>query len=71
MNIIYLSPNFPPNYYRFCLNLKKAGANVLGIGDSHYDHLGGDVRDTLTDYYQIDDMHNYDALLKACGYFTH
>lgn len=71
MNIIYLSPHFPPNYHRFCLSLKKAGANVLGIGDPQYHHLDSDVRDALTDYYQIDDMHDYDALLRACGYFTH
>jgi len=71
MNIIYLSPHFPPHYHRFCRQLKQAGANVLGIGDPPYDHLTAEVRNALTEYYQIGDMHNYDALLRACGFFTH
>ncbi|MDH3566609.1 MAG: ATP-grasp domain-containing protein, partial [Desulfobacteraceae bacterium] len=71
MNIVYLSPHFPSHYHRFCRHLKQAGANVLGIGDPQYDHLAVEVRDSLTDYYRIDDMHNYDALLRACGFFTH
>ena len=25
----------------------------------------------MTEYYRIDDMHDYDALVRACGYFTH
>jgi len=70
MNVVFLSPHFPPHYFRFCLNLKAAGANVLGVGDKPYDNLSQDVRAALTEYYQIDDMHNYDALVRACGYFT-
>jgi len=71
MNIVYLSPHFPHHYHRFCRRLKQAGANVLGIGDAQYDHLDFEVRDSLTEYYRIDDMHNYDAILRACGFFTH
>ena len=71
MNIVYLSPHFPPHYHCFCRYLKQAGANVLGIGDPQYDHLAIEVREALTEYYRIDDMHNYDAVLRACGFFTH
>jgi hypothetical protein len=71
MNVIFLSPHFPPHYFRFCLNLKTAGSNVLGIGDEPYDNLSPEVRSALTEYYQVDDMHHYDALVRACGYFTH
>jgi hypothetical protein len=71
MNVVFLSPHFPPHYFRFCLNLKAAGANVLGVGDEPYENLSQDVRTALTEYYQVDDMHNYDALVRACGYFTH
>ena len=67
MNVVFLSPHFPPHYFRFCLGLKQAGADVLGIGDEAYDHLPPDVRNSLTEYYRVDDMHNYDALLRACG----
>ena len=71
MNIVFLSPHFPPHYFRFCRNLKQAGAEVLGIGDEPYDHLASDVRNSLSEYYRVDDLHNYDALVRACGYFTH
>jgi hypothetical protein len=40
----------------------------LGVGDEQYDNLSQDVRTALTEYYQIDDMHNYDALVRACGF---
>ncbi len=71
MNIVYLSPQFPPQYYQFCRQLKLAGANVLGLADTPYDQLAQEVRDALTEYYRVEDMHNYDALVRACGYFTH
>ena len=71
MNVVFLSPHFPPQYFRFCMNLKTAGANVLGIGDEPYDSLSRELRSALTEYYRVDDLHDYDALLRACGYFTH
>jgi phosphoribosylaminoimidazole carboxylase (NCAIR synthetase) len=71
MNIVYLSPHFPSHYHQFCRELKSAGANVLGIADVAYDQLAPDVRDALTEYYRVEDMHDTDALVRACGYFTH
>jgi biotin carboxylase len=71
MNVVYLSPQFPPQYYLFCEALKAAGANVLGIADTPYDQLGPEVHRALTEYYRVNDMHDYDALVRACGYFTH
>ena len=71
MNVVYLSPHFPPQYHQFCRQLKIAGANVLGIADAPYDQLAPEVRQALTEYYRVDDMHDHDQLLRACGYFTH
>ncbi len=71
MNCIFLSPHFPPQYYRFCQQLKVAGANALGIGDAPYDELSPAVRASLTEYYRVDRMADYDELVRACGYFTH
>lgn len=71
MNSVFLSPNFPPNFANFAVQLKEAGACVLGLGDDHYDDLSGDVRRSLTDYYRVSNMHNYDELVRAMGYFTH
>ena len=71
MNMIYLSPHFPPQYHRFCKNLKQLGANVLGVGDASYEDLDPEVRDALTEYYRLADMHDYGQLVRACGYYTH
>ena len=71
MNVVYLSPHFPPHYFRFCQNLKAAGANVLGIGDEPYENLSKELRNGLTEYYRVGDLHDYDALVRACGFFTH
>jgi hypothetical protein len=71
MNVVFLSPHFPTHYYRFCSSLKAAGANVLGIGEEPYDNLAQEVRTALSEYYRVDDMHNYDDLVRACGFFTH
>ncbi len=71
MNSVFLSPNFPPNFANFAVQLKQAGACVLGLGDDHYDDLSGVVRRSLTDYYRVSSMHDYDELVRAMGYFTH
>lgn len=71
MNLVYLSPHFPPNYYQFCVHLNQLGVNVLGIADEPYDFLRDELKDALSEYYLVNDMHNYDELLRALGYFTY
>ncbi|MBC9784633.1 ATP-grasp domain-containing protein [Heliobacterium chlorum] len=71
MNILFLSPHFPPNYYRFCLRLKELGATVLAIADEPFDRLRPELRQALTEYRQVENMEDYDQLMRACGYFTY
>ena len=71
MNVVFLSPHFPPNYYLFCVHLHQLGVNVLGLADEPYDLLQDGLRASLADYYRVSDLHNYDELLRALGYFTH
>lgn len=71
MNYIHLSPHFPPNYHLFSVRLRKAGATVLGLADEKYEHLHPELRAACVEYYRVSDLHNYDELLRACGYFTH
>ncbi|NCU31754.1 MAG: carboxylate--amine ligase, partial [Candidatus Moranbacteria bacterium] len=71
MNYVYLSPHFPPNYFNFCVALKRLGVNVLGLGDVAYDSLRPELKAAFTEYYRVDDLHNYDQLLRAMGYLTH
>ncbi len=49
-NIIFISPNFPTNYWQFCKELKNNGMNVLGIGDQPYDELAYEVKNSLNEY---------------------
>lgn len=71
MNIVFLSPHFPPNYYNFCVALQRVGATVLGIGDAPYNELRRELKHALTEYYRVNNMNNYDELLRTCGHFTH
>ena len=71
MNFIFLSPHFPPNYYQFCVHLHQLGVNVLGLADEPYDLLRPELKNVLTEYYRVNDMNNYDEMLRALGYFTH
>ena len=70
MNYIYLSPHFPPNYYNFCVALRKYGVNVLGLADTQFEHLHPELQHAFTEYFRVEDLHNYDQLVKALGYFT-
>ena len=71
MNFVFLSPHFPPNYFQFCVHLNFLGVKVLGLADEPYDRLRPELRQALTEYYLVTDMHNYDELVRALGYLTH
>jgi ATP-grasp domain len=71
MNVVFLSPHFPPNMWLFCQRLQAQGALVLGIDSAQYDHLRAELRDSLADYYRVDDLHDLDALIRAVGWLTH
>lgn len=70
MNFIFISPHFPTNYWHFCDHLARHGVNVLGIGDSPYDQLHQGLKDSLTEYYRVGSMENYDEMYKAVAYFA-
>jgi hypothetical protein len=69
MNVCFLSPHFPPNWHRFAVGLREAGATVLGIADVDHDQLPAALRAAMADYYRVDDLANYDQLARALGYF--
>lgn len=70
MNYIFLSPHFPVNYYNFIPRLKSFGINVFGIADEHFDNLRTELKYGLNEYYKVNDLHNYDELIRSVGYFT-
>lgn len=70
-NFIFTSPNFPTNYWKFCRELKNNGFNVLGIGDCPYNDLAPELKDSLTEYYWVHSLKNYEEVYRAVAYFIH
>ena len=71
MNFVFISPHFPKSYWNFCDRLKKNGVNVLGLADAPYDELPWELKNCLTEYYKVNNLEDYDEVLRAIGYFTH
>ena len=69
-NVIFISPNFPTNYWQFCREMRNNGMNVLGIGDQPYDELMPELKESLTEYYKVGSMENYDEVYRAVAFFT-
>ncbi len=70
-NVVFISPNFPTNYWQFCRELRNNGMNVLGIGDQPYDELKQELKDSLTEYYKVGSLENYDEVYRAVAFFIH
>lgn len=70
-NIIFISPNFPTNYWLFCRELKNNGMNVLGIGDQPYDELTDDLKNSLNEYYKVSNLEDEDEVYRAVAFLTY
>lgn len=70
MNFVFLSPNFPKTYYHFTQSLKNNGVTTLGIGDTPYDELSQECRDSLVEYYKVNSLESYDEVYRACAFFA-
>ena len=70
-NFVFISPNFPASYWKFCAELKNNGMRVLGIGDCPYDELSWELRNSLHEYYKVDSLENYDEVFRAVAFFTY
>ena len=69
-NFIFISPNFPLTYWRFCQELKNNGLRVLGIGDCPYNELTQEQRNSMHEYYKVSSLENYDEVFRAVAFFT-
>ena len=70
-NFVFISPNFPETYWKFCRELKNDGMRVLGIGDCPYDDLSRELQDSLEEYYKVSSLENYDEVFRAVAFFTY
>ena len=69
-NFVFISPNFPYNYWKFCAGLKANGLRVLGVGDCPYDELMPELRESLDEYYKVGSLENYDEVYRAVAFFA-
>lgn len=67
-NVVFISPNFPTNYWQFCRELKKNGMNVLGIGDQPYEDLNPELKENLHEYYKVSNLENYDEVYRGVAF---
>ena len=70
MNFIFISPNFPRTYWQFCDRLLQNGVNVLGIGDAAYDGLEAELKSSLTEYYKVGSLEDYEQVYRAVAFFA-
>ena len=47
MNVLFLSPGYPPEMPKFVKGLAQSGARVIGLGDQPEKALPPDARDHL------------------------
>jgi hypothetical protein len=69
VNVVFLSPHFPPNWFRFVVGLRNAGATVMGIADQPWDSLRPELRDALDEFEQVADLSDHEQLVRALGAF--
>ena len=70
MNFVFISPHFPHTYWNFCQRLKQNGVTVLGIADAPYESLPHELKESLTEYYRVSSLENYDEVYRAVAYLA-
>ena len=70
MNIIFISPHFPATYAHFCSNLRRNGANVFAIADCPWEELSDELRSSLTEYYKVNNLEDYNEVYRAVAYLS-
>jgi hypothetical protein len=64
MDVLFLSPGYPPEMVAFARALAHVGARVAGVGDSHPSSLPAPLRSALADYLQVPSMLDEDDALR-------
>jgi len=64
MNVLLLSPGFPAEMPLFTRGLARVGARVLGVGDQPLAALDPEARAALSDYLQVRDLWDEEALAR-------
>ena len=71
MNYLLVSPNFPTSQQNFARKLVEKGVKVLGIGSESYDNLSDSLKSSLSEYYKVDDLENYEDVLRGVAHLIY
>ncbi len=65
MDVLFLSPDYPTDLPLFVSGLVEVGANVIGVGDQHFDSLSERTKRNLSSYVQIESWSDDEAALAS------
>lgn len=72
MNYLVISPFYPENFQPFAVELaKKEGVTVLGIGHEPYDQLSEELRNSLKEYFRVENLENHDEVTRAVAFLIY
>ena len=71
MNPFFISPHFPESYWHFVSGARANGINVLGIADAPYESLPQELRSSLTEYYRVRSLEDYDEVFRAVAFLSY
>ena len=64
MDFLYISPEFPPNYANFVIQLNQAGIDVWGLGEADFYSMPPCLRSALK-WYVKTDLKNFETVRRA------
>lgn len=70
MNVVFISPHFPPQFFQFCTALRERGVNVLGLGDAPAETLRPELRAALGEHYFSPRLEHYEEAHRALSYLS-
>lgn len=71
MNVVFLSPSYPPEMKQYTRGLAEVGARVYGVGDTPRAGLSPDVRGYLTDYLEVPRILDEDDVIERVSSWLH
>ena len=64
MDVVFLSPAYPPEMVQFTRGLAEVGARVIGVGDSAPDRLPASLYGHLAEYVHVPRITDEDEVIR-------
>jgi biotin carboxylase len=71
MNVVFLSPHYPPEMQQYTRGLAEVGARVFGVGDTPRAALPAGVRRHLSDYLEVPRILDEDDVIERVSAWLH